>query len=182
MNDVLMLKKLNKVSKPFVQGNFIFYPPIFETLLSSVIKVVFILKICKLGDRYDDDCKEDRQNDCTHNQEAAALILAQVLFHLVTALDARFVDACSGAVLRSVVNDFFVLVVVTVAFAATAGRTAKICPIALVVPELLAVVDVALLFRVTRVGWHYHVGVRQCTGSRSLANHSRVCKHRLHRL
>ena len=80
------------------------------------------------------------------------------------------------------VNDFFVLVVVTVAFAATAGRTAKICPFAPVIPELLAVLDVALFIRVTRVGWHYHVGARQCTGSRGLANHSRVCKHRLHRL
>ena len=79
------------------------------------------------------------------------------------------------------VNDFFVLVVVTVAFAATAGRTANIFPFAPVVAVLLAVVDVALFFRVTRVGWHYNVD-RQCTGSRSLAKHSRVCKHRLHRL
>ena len=71
-------------------------------------------------------------------------------------------------------NDSFVLVVVTVAFAATAFLTANIGPFAPVVPELLAVVDVALLFRVTRVGWHYHVGTRQCTGSRRLSNHSRI--------
>ena len=57
-------------------------------------------------------------------------------------------------------NDFFVLVVVTVAFTATASFAANIGPFTPVVPELLAVFDVALLFRVARVGWHYHVGAR----------------------
>ena len=55
--------------------------------LSSVIKVI-ILEICHHGDHYDGSCNEDRQNDCTHNQAAAALILDQVLLKLFTALDA----------------------------------------------------------------------------------------------
>ena len=68
--------------------------------------------------------------------------------------------------------------VITVASIATASSSATIWPCAHVVPKFLAVVDVALLFWVTRVGLHYNVGVR-CTGSHSLANHSCVCKHRL---
>ena len=145
-------------------------------------KIVFVVEIYHHGEHYNSGCNENRQNDCAHNQEAAALILAQVRLELVTTLDAGFVDTGSGSVLRSVMNDFFVLVIVTVAFIAPARCAAKIGPFAPVVPELLTVFDVALLFRVTRVGWHHHVGVRQCTRSRSLANHRRVCKHRLHRL
>ena len=40
------------------------------------------------GEPYDGKCNENRQNDCAHNQAAAALILTQVLLKLVTALDA----------------------------------------------------------------------------------------------
>ena len=58
------------------------------------------------------------------------------------------------------IDDLFVLVIVTVAFAASAGRTANIVPNTLVVSIFLAVLDVALPFRVTRVSWHYHLGTR----------------------